>query len=272
MMKSRFFRWVLSSLACILVLALVLLFPISIEGTYDTGQPCLCEEGSYYLFHDGFIYTGHQQDRLERIGTYERSNWYSYAIFLKTYTSRGTFEITCTAYASLLGIYGPRYGRQWRRFVQGKALATLQTKGFIDISAPRTRKIPDPHQHNPYKEEQVSNPEREQDIAILYETLAKGLRPFSATIPNVDGSYVAWMEQRPIRMKYPQDVIVVQSSQSSSLAILSSKDFPHRPISDLLWINADLFCFDIWTGPSYGWHYLYSVSQGKILYVCSFYE
>jgi hypothetical protein len=45
---------------------------------------------------------------------------------------------------------------------------------------------------------------------------------------------------------------------------------PHRPFSDLVWINSSTLAFDRWSQPHYGIHYVVSVSGRKLLRASAF--
>ena len=45
---------------------------------------------------------------------------------------------------------------------------------------------------------------------------------------------------------------------------------PHRPISDLVWIDSTLLAFDRWSQPHYGMHYVLDVQRARLILAASF--
>jgi len=85
-----------------------------------------------------------------------------------------------------------------------------------------------------------------------------------------DGRYEAYLAKQRSTYGYDQDILLVKSSGSNMAYRLYSHDFAHRPISGITWISPTVLCFDIFTGPNYGWHYLVDISSLKSIYAAAF--
>ena len=148
---------------------------------------------------------------------------------------------------------------------------TSLTNIAVSESAP-IRDYPDPHHHKVtcqcgtnyecYVQTLVIKDARQCDVR-------RDLQP--KVVWNPEKTWSASLASRRVadRNAYDGPVIIVKCSKGESLCVFSN-EWLYRPLEDTAWINNRLLVFDLWTGPSYGWHYVLDVKSQKVVFVSGF--
>jgi len=77
-------------------------------------------------------------------------------------------------------------------------------------------------------------------------------------------------EHEDPQSKDPRLVMAFYNVKTKSFTSIRSSLFSHRWFGAPKWSNDHLLQFDIWTGPSYGVHYLVDVKQMKVIWAKHF--
>ena len=66
--------------------------------------------------------------------------------------------------------------------------------------------------------------------------------------------------------------VIVLGGRDETAACVFTDEWPYRPLADLKWLTDRLLVFDLWTGPSYGWHYVVDAERRKVVFVSGFWD
>jgi len=73
-----------------------------------------------------------------------------------------------------------------------------------------------------------------------------------------------------VQSKEGWDVVVVEELRSGKVFQVEGIPLPWRPISDLCWASNRYLCFDRWSQPHYGLHYVVDVETMKLVHIAPF--
>jgi hypothetical protein len=73
-------------------------------------------------------------------------------------------------------------------------------------------------------------------------------------------------------VSYEPDLLFIADTSGVKIYRLINRDFPHRFISDIKWLTRNYICFDVWTGPHYGVHYVVNATVPKVIHAVHFHD
>ena len=105
------------------------------------------------------------------------------------------------------------------------------------------------------------------DVEIAEVTLDKGVSKENLARSR-DGRYEAFTSYHPDRS--PNFRIYFVERVTGKVYEVRGLPLPHRPFSDLAWVNNRMLAFDRWSQPHYGIHYAVNVRGKKLVKASAF--
>jgi hypothetical protein len=136
------------------------------------------------------------------------------------------------------------------------------------------RDYPDPHHHK------VQVHAGTKSAFHAHALLIKGASnldlkedPKAKVVRNHANTRSAYLAKRKLsgRSAYDSPVIILKSQKDEPVCLLTD-EWPFRPLADPVWLTDRLLVFDLWTGPSYGWHYVFDARRKRVMFVDGFWD
>jgi hypothetical protein len=144
-------------------------------------------------------------------------------------------------------------------------IALLLTVGVSSNAQNRAGKLlPDPHHHVLLLEVDSGGTDLASDVKIL--PMSGPARDSRDSLLSPNGYWRAFIfsaQGEWARLSF-EDTRTGKRCQVVGLPL------PHRPISDLIWIDSTLLAFDRWSQPHYGMHYVLDVQQARLILAAPF--
>jgi len=105
------------------------------------------------------------------------------------------------------------------------------------------------------------------DVEIAEVTLDKSVSKENLARSR-DGRYEAFTSYNPDQS--PSFRIYFAESRTGKIYEVCGLPLPHRPFSDLAWVNNRMLAFDRWSQPHYGIHYAVNVTGKKLVRASAF--
>jgi len=131
--------------------------------------------------------------------------------------------------------------------------------------------IPDPHGH--YGQVHLAKSSNIVMKDVHFE-LISGL-PTERTLytKNHTGNKAAFVSYGHVPyVSYEPELFCVVDYEGNLVHRLLNPHFPHRPVSEINWLTENLVCFDVWTGPHFGVHYVVDAIRYKVLHAVHFHD
>lgn len=135
----------------------------------------------------------------------------------------------------------------------------------------RVGDLTDPHQH--FGDVHATRSNSGLLRGVEFEPIAKIPDVQRQATHNKSGERTVFVASgRVDYVDYEPDLLFVVNRRNSKAYRTLNRDFPHRPISDINWLTDEFVCFDVWTGPHYGVHYVVDASRPKIVHAIHFHD
>ena len=136
------------------------------------------------------------------------------------------------------------------------------------------RDYPDPHRHK-VQIHDGTNSEFHVHALLVKDARSLDVKedPTQAVACNRANTRTARLAKRrlPGRSSYDSPVLILNSQKEEPLCLFTD-EWPSRPLSDPVWLTDRLLVFDLWTGPSYGWHYVFDAKRKRVTFVDGFWD
>jgi hypothetical protein len=93
------------------------------------------------------------------------------------------------------------------------------------------------------------------------------------TKPTEEGTLEAFVSTGKVDfVSYEPELFFIAGTEGAQAYRMINRDFPHRLISDIKWLTRTYVCFDVWTGPHYGVHYVVDAIVPKVIHAVHFHD
>jgi hypothetical protein len=151
------------------------------------------------------------------------------------------------------------------------SLAMAGTYAASPKAAPNVADLPDLHRHFGAIHKVVPN--KELMSRVKFEVVSVIPKGQEQSTTNVTGTLKAFVAKARVSfVSYEPDLLFVASRTGSKVYRMLLLDFPHREISGIKWLTSNCLCFDVWTGPHYGVHYVIDASMPKLIHATHFHD
>ncbi len=156
---------------------------------------------------------------------------------------------------------------KWRRVAGIGVLCTVVTMGCTA----RVPQVPDPHQHLASPDAKEFEPTVLQ--AYHFERLSNPpLAPGSA-VASPDRRYLAYVAEAPVEgLNYQPEHFFLQEIATGDVWMLRNSLFPNRLVEQPTWVDDRYVCFDIWTTPHYGVHFVIDADDQRLIHAAHYHD
>lgn len=129
--------------------------------------------------------------------------------------------------------------------------------------------ISDPHRHVVDVHEKPWGVELAEHVSIeripMTEKAVRG-----NIVTNMAGTQVAYTIEAQISRDKQVEYVCFQNVGGTNAWVLLGMPMPHRPFTDLMWVEDRYLVFDRWSHPHYGMHYVVDSKARKLLLAVPF--
>ncbi len=154
-----------------------------------------------------------------------------------------------------------------RRIIGTGVLCTVITIGCVA----RVPQVPDPHRH-------LASPDaKEFEPSVLrayrFERLANPPLAPEQAVASPDRRYLAYVAEAPAQgLNYQPEHFFLQEVATGHVWMLRNSLFPHRYVEQPTWIDDRYVCFDIWTTPHYGVHFVVDANDQRLIHAAHYHD
>lgn len=154
----------------------------------------------------------------------------------------------------------------WRNIILLLPVALAPGCTSVDLA-----RLPDPHRH--FGNVHMQDPSTNVMSGVVFRLASHVPTNTLLSVRRPDGHGLAYTADSPVPgCNYEPEMLFLVDPWTGKTYRLENLHFLHRYIRALEWIDTRFLCFDIWTGPHFGVHYVIDTRTKRLIHATHFHD